>query len=134
MRRPSRRPSRGAAGEPTLLADPGGVDLEPAIVGEVGGRVAVDIDNIGFFPTSVSSIRLGGAHPDDFVVQEQSCTNRALNPDASCAIEVEFRPKGVGYRSALLLVVRAVRSVHRRRTRRVRALQPDVRDDRADDR
>jgi len=95
---------RGAAGEPTLLADPGGVDLEPAIVGEIGGRVAVDIDNVGFFPTSISSIRLGGAHPDDFVVQEQSCTNRALNPDASCAIEVEFRPKGVGYRSALLLV------------------------------
>ena len=95
---------RGAAGEPTLLADPGGVDLEPAIVGEVGGRVAVDIDNIGFAPTSVSDIRLGGTHPDDFAVLEQSCTNRALNPDASCTIEVEFRPRGVGYRSALLIV------------------------------
>lgn len=95
---------RGAAGEPTLLANPGGVDLEPAVVGEVGGRVAIDIDNIGFLPTSVARIRLGGAHPDDFTVLEQSCTGRALNPDASCAIEVEFRPKGVGYRSALLLV------------------------------
>lgn len=95
---------RGAAGEPTLLADPGGVDLEPAVVGEVGGRVAVDIDNIGFAPTSVADIRLGGTHPDDFAVLEQSCTNRALNPDASCTIEVEFRPRGVGYRSALLLV------------------------------
>lgn len=95
---------RGAAGEPTLLADPGGVDLEPAVVGDVGGRVAVDIDNIGFAPTSVADIRLGGTHPDDFAVLEQSCTNRALNPDASCTIEVEFRPRGVGYRSALLLV------------------------------
>lgn len=95
---------RGAAGEPTLLANPGGVDLEPAIVGEIGGRVAVDINNIGFFPTSVANIRLDGAHPDDFVILEQSCTNRALNPDASCAIEVEFRPRGVGYRSALLVV------------------------------
>ena len=95
---------RGAAGEPTLLADPGGVDLETAVVGEVGGRVAVDIDNIGFAPTAVSNIGLGGAHPDDFEVLEQSCTDRALNPDASCTIEVEFRPRGVGYRSALLLV------------------------------
>ncbi len=95
---------RGGAGEPTLLADPGGVDLEPAVVGDVGGRVAVDIDNIGFAPTSVADIRLGGTHPDDFAVLEQSCTNRALNPDASCTIEVEFRPRGVGYRSALLLV------------------------------
>ncbi len=95
---------RGAAGEPTLLADPGGVDLEPAIVGEIGGRVAIDIDNIGFLPTAVGRIVLGGAHPADFEIQEQSCTNRALNPNASCTIEVEFRPKGVGYRSALLLV------------------------------
>lgn len=95
---------RGAAGEPTLLADPGGVDLERAVVGEVGGRVAVDIDNIGFAPTSISNIRLDGTHPDDFEVLEQSCTNRALNPDASCTIAVEFRPRGVGYRSALLVV------------------------------
>ena len=95
---------KGAGGEPTLLADPGGVDMEPAIVGEVGGRVAVDIDNIGFTPTSIARIDLGGSHPDDFRVLEESCTNRALNPDANCAIEIEFRPKGVGYRSALLIV------------------------------
>lgn len=95
---------RGAAGEPTLLADPGGVDLDSAVVGEVGGRVAIDIDNIGFLPTSIASIEMGGAHPDDFQIQSESCRNRALNPDASCAIEVEFRPTGVGYRSALLLV------------------------------
>ncbi len=95
---------RGAQGEPTLLADPGGVDLATAVVGEVGGRIAVDIDNIGFAPTSISNIRLAGTHPDDFAVLEQSCTDRALNPDASCTIEVEFRPRGVGYRSALLLV------------------------------
>ncbi|NNE12012.1 MAG: choice-of-anchor D domain-containing protein [Ilumatobacter sp.] len=95
---------RGAAGEPALLAEPGGVDLDPAIVGEVGGRVAIDVANIGFVPTSVARIRMGGSHPDDFEVLSQACTNRALNPDASCAIEVEFRPTGVGYRSALLVV------------------------------
>ena len=95
---------RGAAGDPTLLADPGGVDLDDAIVGEIGGRVAIDIDNVGFLPTSIARIEMAGAHPDDFTIQTESCQNRALNPDASCAIEVEFRPSGVGYRSALLLV------------------------------
>jgi len=94
---------RGAAGEPTLLANPGGVDLSEGTVGTVGGRVAIDITNIGFLPSSVARIQLGGANPDDFEVTTQSCTNRALNPDASCAIEVEFRPTGAGYRSALLI-------------------------------
>jgi hypothetical protein len=96
---------RGAAGEPTLLADPGGVDLAPSVVGQVGGRVAIDIDNIAFLPTTVGRIALGGAHPDDFTIVTQSCTGRALNPDASCTVEVEFLPTGAGYRTALLVAV-----------------------------
>jgi hypothetical protein len=94
----------GAAGEPTLLADPGGVDFTAGVVGEVGGRVAIDVDNVGFLPTSVVRIQLAGANPDDFQVVNEACRNRALNPDASCAIEIEFRPRGVGYRNALLVV------------------------------
>ncbi len=95
---------RGAAGEPALVIDPGGIDFPPAIVGSPGGRIAVDVTNVGFLPTSVDAIWLEGANPDDFTVTEQSCRNRAVNPDATCAIEVEFRPSGAGYRSALLLV------------------------------
>jgi Tol biopolymer transport system component len=95
---------RGAAGEPTLLANPGGVDLDGGIVGSRAGRVAVDIDNVGFVPTSIARIAVGGENPDDFEIVTQSCTNRALNPDASCAIEVEFVPKSDGFRSALLIV------------------------------
>ena len=94
---------RGAAGDPTLLANPGGVDLSNGVVGSVAGRVAVDITNIGFLPSSVARLQLGGANPDDFRITTQSCTNRALNPDASCTVEVEFRPAGSGYRSALLI-------------------------------
>ncbi len=95
---------RGAAGDPVLLPSPGGVDLDDGIVGGAGGRVAIDIENINFVPTRVARINLGGANPDDFEILEESCRNRALNPDATCTIEVEFRPKAVGYRSALLLV------------------------------
>ena len=47
---------RGAAGEPVLLANPGGVDLADGVVGAVGDRVAIDIGNIGFLPTSVARI------------------------------------------------------------------------------
>lgn len=95
---------RGAAGEPVLLADPGGVDLPDAVVGESGQRVAIDITNVAFFPTRVGRIVLGGAHPDDFEVVSQTCTGRFLNPDSSCAVEVEFQPSTAGFRSALLVV------------------------------
>ena len=93
----------GAAGEPTLLAEPGGVDLDAGIVGDISGRVAIDITNIGFAPTQVSDLRLAGGQPDDFQIVTQACTGRFLNPDASCAVEIEFRPTDSGYRTALVI-------------------------------
>jgi hypothetical protein len=79
------------------------VDLAPGVVGGVGGRVAIDINNVGFVPSEVARLTLGGANPDDFVIAEESCLRRALNSDASCAVEIEFRPTDVGYRNALLV-------------------------------
>jgi hypothetical protein len=99
---------RGAAGEPTLQPSPGGVDLEGGIVGRTGGRVAIDIENTGFLATSIARIELGGANPEDFAILDESCRNRALNPDGTCTIEIEFQPTAVGYRSALVLVTTGI--------------------------
>jgi Tol biopolymer transport system component len=94
----------GSAGEPALLATPGGVDLADGVVGQAADRVAIDVGNIGFIPVSVRSLTIGGANPDDFRIVSEACTGgRALNPDASCAVEIEFVPGGSGYRSALLI-------------------------------
>jgi len=73
----------------------------------VGGKVAIDVENIGFVPTSISRIELGGAEPGDFVILEESCLDRALNPDGTCTVEVEFRPTAAGYRSALVIATTA---------------------------
>ena len=99
---------RGAAGDPILQANPGGVDMDPAIVGESGGRIAIGITNNGFAPTRVERIDLRGLHPGDFEVVTQSCTGRALNATASCAIEVEFKPRSPGYRSTLVRVATGI--------------------------
>jgi Tol biopolymer transport system component len=98
---------RGAAGEPALLADPGGVDLAEGVVGLHGDHVAVDIENIGFLPTSITRLTIGGAHPSDFRITSEACTRRALNPDASCAVGIEFVATDAGYRSALLIATSA---------------------------
>jgi Tol biopolymer transport system component len=95
---------RGVGGEPTLQANPPGLDLESSVVNGIGDSRTLDVRNVSFLPTSVASIRLGGNNPDDFAIVGQSCTNRALNPDASCSVEVEFRPLAAGRRSALVLL------------------------------
>ena len=87
---------RGVGGEPTLQANPPGLDLHSSVVNGIGDRRTLDVRNVSFLPTSIASIRLGGNNPDDFAVVGQSCTNRALNPDASCSVEVEFRPRASG--------------------------------------
>ncbi len=95
---------RGVGGEPTLSANPPGLDLHSAVVNGIGDRRTLDVRNISFLPTSITAIRLGGNNPADFAVVGQSCTNRALNPEASCSVEVEFRPQAAGRRSALVLL------------------------------
>lgn len=99
---------RGAAGDPVLLADPGGVDLADGVVGVPGASVAVDITNVGFLPTQIARIALGGAHPDDFEITSQTCRNRFVNPDATCVVEVQFTPTEAGFRSALLVVTTTI--------------------------
>jgi hypothetical protein len=94
---------RGAAGIPSLLADPGGVDLKSGVVGVHGDHVAIDIQNIGFVPTAIARLTIGGENPADFHITSEACTRRALNPDASCAVGIEFLPTDSGYRSALLV-------------------------------
>jgi hypothetical protein len=97
---------RGSAGEPAILADPGGVDLDDGIVGTVAGSVAIDLKNIGFGPTRVTRVDITGPQAADFRIVSDACTGgRALNPDASCAVGVEFVPTGSGYRSASLVAV-----------------------------
>lgn len=96
---------RGVGGEPVLQANPPGLDLATGVVGEPGDRRSIDVRNISFAPTSISAIRIVGQHPDDFTVVGQSCTNRALNPNATCAIEVEFRPTAAHRRMGTLQVV-----------------------------
>ncbi|MEY2958493.1 MAG: hypothetical protein RLZZ01_1061, partial [Actinomycetota bacterium] len=94
---------RGSGGTPALLARPGGVDLPAGFVGGVAGRVALDVANIGFVPAEVTELVVVGPDAADFVVIGDSCRGRTLNPDATCAVEVEFRPAAVGYRTALLV-------------------------------
>ncbi|NND75295.1 MAG: choice-of-anchor D domain-containing protein [Ilumatobacter sp.] len=94
----------GAGGEPALQIAPGGADLGTADVGQTATEFLFDVSNISFVPTSVSSIVIGGAHPDDFALSTNNCADRPLNPRASCAVGILFTPSASGRRTALVEV------------------------------
>ena len=96
-------PVSGSGGVPALLVRPGGVDLPSGVVGSTAGRTALDVENTGFAPVDLAELTVVGVDASDFVIVGDSCRGRALNPDATCAVEIEFRPTGVGYRTALLV-------------------------------
>ena len=94
----------GAGGDPALQISPGGADLGPMVVGQDAVEFLFDVSNISFVPTSVSRIVVGGENPDDFRVSSNNCADRPLNPRASCAVGVVFRPTDAGRRTALIEV------------------------------
>jgi hypothetical protein len=95
---------RGAGGDPALQINPAGMDFDRAVVGADGVRRVVDVENVSFVPTAVAAMRVAGLHASDFTIVGQSCRNRALNPAATCTVEIEFRPTGSGHRTAVLEV------------------------------
>ncbi len=94
----------GAGGEPALRTDPAGADIGLVDIGDSSTEFQFDVLNIGFVPTSVSSVELSGTHPDDFEVTTNNCADRPLNPRASCSVGVTFTPIDSGRRTALVEV------------------------------
>jgi hypothetical protein len=92
----------GAGGEPALRASPAGADLGTVKVGSQSEPYVFDVANISPFATAVGNIAISGAHRSDFSVTSNSCADRPLNPDATCAIGVTFTPGGADRRTALL--------------------------------
>jgi hypothetical protein len=95
---------RGAGGDPTLRANPGGKDLGTVVIGQASPEILFDVENISLTPTSVSSIEVSGANPDDFSITTNSCNRSVLNPRATCGVGVTFAPTGPGHRTALVKV------------------------------
>ncbi len=96
---------RGTGGDPALRANPGGKDLGTVVVGQTSPEIVFDVENISLVPTSVSSIEVSGANPDDFAITTNSCDGKVLNPRATCSVGVTFSPTGPGHRTALVKVV-----------------------------
>ena len=95
---------RGAGGDPMLRTNPAGQALGSVVVGQWSPEFLFDVENISLVPTSVSSVRVVGPHPWDFMISSNSCEGRPLNPRSTCSIGVVFAPKAAGQRTAVIEV------------------------------
>jgi hypothetical protein len=72
-------------------------------VGAASAAKSVTITNGGDGPLSVSGWSVAGSDPTDFVIGSWGCDG-PIGPGARCSFSVYFAPRGVGGRSATLLV------------------------------
>jgi hypothetical protein len=68
--------------------------------GAGAARARLLVRNLGSLRMRIAQATLGGADASDFTIADDACTGRALAPDASCRIGVDFAPRADGNRSA----------------------------------
>jgi hypothetical protein len=96
---------RGQGGDPTLVPPLLSLDFGLTDVGQRAPSISFDIGNVGFAPATITSIDLTGSHPDDFVIESDSCIGFSVNPGSTCSIAVAFAPTQAGHRTASVRVV-----------------------------
>lgn len=87
---------------PTFVVTPSSVSFGSQPVGTLGPPQTVTIRNVGD-RQDVSSVFIGGAHPDDVFLMSTNCGGPQPNLEfAECEARLRFAPSAVGQRSAVL--------------------------------
>jgi hypothetical protein len=70
----------------------------------LSGSQPVTVTNTGITPLRVSGLTFSGTDAADFVVTSDDCRGTAIDPGASCIVNVSFAPQAQGSRSATLVI------------------------------
>jgi hypothetical protein len=89
---------------PGVRVTPGALNFGSALVGRARIPNHVQVTSIGTAPLQVARIILEGANAEDFRIVEETCSRLPVKQDTSCTVLVEFGPRGVGARSAVLVI------------------------------
>ncbi len=90
-------------GSPPVVSVPANQSFGNVPVGTTGAPQEVVITNTGLGVLEVPSITVVGANPIDFVVGFHLCEG-TIDPGASCAVPISFRPGAAGARTAALRI------------------------------
>jgi hypothetical protein len=93
-----------APATPGVKVAPGALNFGSALVGRARIPEHVQVTSVGTAPLQVSRVTLDGANVEDFRIVEETCSRSPVRQDTSCTISVEFGPRAVGTRSAVLVI------------------------------
>lgn len=93
----------GIGGSAALFSEPGGGFAGEQAVGTGSAPLAFEVRNTSSAATSVRSVGLAGNHPQDFIVVADGCSGQTLQPEATCPVQVVFKPTGAGRRTATVV-------------------------------
>ena len=93
-----------APATPGVRVAPGALNFGSALVGRARIPDHVQVTSVGTAPLQVTRVSLDGANTEDFRIVEETCSRSPVRPDTSCTISVEFGPRAVGARSAVLVI------------------------------
>jgi hypothetical protein len=92
-------PGAGAqSGQPGLKPSPRDVVYDFVPVGQTSAKQTVTVTSTGSAALKVSKLTLGGPHPNDFRVVDDTCTGATVAPAATCTVGVVFAPTQEGTR------------------------------------
>ncbi len=90
--------------QPAIAVAPPTHDFGPVPVGSSSTAVTVHVTNTGCADLVVGTVALTGADPDQFAIQNDTCSGQTIPPGGSRTLEVVFRPTSPGPKSAQLSV------------------------------
>lgn len=88
----------GVTPAPAVTLVPSSLSFSSTLVGSTSTSQPLTVTNSGTGPLHISTIGFSGANPGDFT-QTNNCTS-PVTVNASCTINVSFKPQALGLRSA----------------------------------
>jgi hypothetical protein len=94
----------GAATVPGIQTTPATLAFDPLQDGLLGPVKRVTIKNTGAAPLKVGTLSIGGTNTGSFLIDADACSGKTVQPAATCAVDIRFRPQQIGAKSATVQI------------------------------
>ena len=89
---------------PAVGLDTNALDLGPVAPGEIADSDQVTLENVGEANLELEALAIGGNHPEEFSLYQDSCSNEVLEPGQDCSFRIRFSPDEDSVYQAVLTV------------------------------